>query len=233
MADMKAAAIASLCVVALTGCSHTNDVPDAPASSSSPAADVEFQEPDLRPVPDASEFDTVPSPLHATPSLARAQKAAEAGQTRLDGEQFALEVAHLVMDVRGDWDAEKAIDAVSSDGIDPQLKQFLIDDIDGQRAIGSGRSYGPGVDMWIRSRVEGSDAAPRKLDVEIAGVLLAKPFDLADWYRTRVDVVWQDERWQLVGYSSGGYGPESSANLTEAQQTAYLTGPGWRSIPAA
>lgn len=226
-------AIAALLVLALTGCStHGSDDSDGRVSPNSPTGESHAPEPDLTPLSEASSANVAPSPLHDTPSLGRAEDAAKAGHSRLDAEQFALETAHLIMDVRGDSNAQGTIESLSSDDLDPQVKQFLIQDIKDQRQIGTQRHYDIGIDMWIRSQVVGPASAPDRVNAEVAGILVAKPAQVSAWYRTRLDVAWQDDRWQLIGYSSGNYGPDTSANLTEAERADYLEGPGWRRLKA-
>ena len=61
---------------------------------------------------------------------------------------------------------------------------------------------------------------------------VSRPLGVRTWYRDRYDVVWESGRWRLLSYCGGVFGPDSDTNLTPAEQKTFLTGAGWRRIPA-
>lgn len=234
----RAAAVAA--VLALTGCSHQATSPDPLAGpiahgqvredlGSSPLPDPEYQ-----PLEGATVTTTVPTALGPRPVAAAVAAAATNGRTRADGEEYALQVAQVLTDSRSVQRGREVIDAVASPEMAPALRRFLIQDAASQRALGSDRSYDTSLEMWLRSRVaSGTSEAPTRIDVEVVGNLVSPPLAFHAWQLLRVDVLWEDDHWALVGYSGGRFGPHTATRMTPAQRRELLVGPGWRRIPPA
>ncbi|MCW2857893.1 MAG: hypothetical protein JWR52_3508 [Marmoricola sp.] len=194
--------------------------------------------PSLIPLPSTLQATTTPRPLTGQPSLVVAQNDAKAGRSRAAAEQFALEAAHLLTDVRPGLSGEEAVQSLASSSMPAATHAYLIQDMDDQHKMGLERHFDTGLDMWIRSLPEGPVSAPRRVTVELATNLAATlpggaPGGFHFWYRMRLVVIREDGRWRLDGWSGARSGPTSSAELTAAQQKAFLLGTGWRRIPAA
>lgn len=183
------------------------------------------------PMTDASDPGEVPPGLPAKPDQTQVADAARAGQSRADGERYALLVAQVLTDVRDDRPGHDVIQAVASPSMDAGLRAFLIQDASAQRGLHSGRHFDTSLEMWIRSAVTGPASTPGRVDLEVAGNITTAAFDYHAWLLQRVDVVWEGDHWALIGYSSGGFGPHTRQNLTAAERKAFLTGSGWRRVP--
>ncbi len=219
-------------VFALGGCGPSGERAEESNSSKPGDASSPSDAPQWRPLERASVSAQTPDGVSAKPSLKRAEAAAKSAKSRRDGEQFALEIAHLRADVRAPLDAQKAIQGLSSDAFARADELSLIQDMDGQRAMGSDRHYDTDLDMWIRSEVVGSESSPARINVEVVGNLVSEAFGVHSWYRNRFDVVWEDGHWQLAGYSGGTFGPDGSTNMTASERADFLPGDAWRRIPS-
>lgn len=184
------------------------------------------------PVNGQPDRDPPPRALRADPDPGRINTVAHQAHTRAGAEQFALLAAQLFTDARRSDPDPRALIALESSRMARPMRDFLAVDATDQRKSGLERHYDTKLDMWIRSEPVGPVSAPSRVNVEVAGNNVSVPLDFHAWYRDRYDVVWESGRWALIGYGGGVFGPDSSTNLTREQQKAFLTGPGWRRIPA-
>lgn len=153
-----------------------------------------------------------------------------AGRSRQHGEATARDIAKIVMDAPTDVTGEEFVTAMAALQLPAEVREYLIWDIDGQRAMRSARRYDLSVGGFYRSSIEGRDSSPTRVSLEIAAVVIAEGSDIRFWYATRWDVAWEDKAgWRLIDYSDGSIGPETNT-LTQAQQRKYLTGSGWRPL---
>lgn len=230
MSKRGLASVLTALVLVATGCSGESSPEHprtAPTRSHTPQPD-----PPWKPLQEADQVGGVPSAPPTSPSLPVAEELAE-GRSRLEGERFAVVVALLVTDVRHGLGGAEVMEAVAAASLPDEVHQYLVEDIDGQQAVGTERGVDTRLETWIRSRATGSEKEPDRLDVEIAVNMVSERLDLHSWYRQRFDVAWEDGRWGLVGYADGSSGPDGSANLTAAERREFLPGPGWRRIPPA
>lgn len=144
-----------------------------------------------------------------------------------------MAVAHLLSDVRYAINGEHAVSSVASRSLEPKVSTWLATERDDLQAAGVLRRYDTTLDMWIRSETVGPVSSPTRVNVEVVGNLASDPMQFQFWYSTRYDVVREGGAWRLLDYHNGKSGPDTSSNLTPAQQRKYLVGPGWRRIPAA
>ncbi len=215
-----------LAAVLCGGCD--GDVTTGPAgSSSTPLPELTYT-----PVHDADTVTAVPSPLAAEADLGEAVAASRGAPDRLSGEYFALQAAQVVMDVRKGAPGARVLDLIASPAMPDDVRRYLVEEIDGQRALGTRRSFDTSPGFWIKSRSIGPGDAPNRLETEIAGVMTSVPWSIRTWHRARYDVVREGGRWSLVNYAVGGLGPETSP-LTPAERREFLPGPGWRFVPPA
>ncbi|MCW2854550.1 MAG: hypothetical protein JWR52_165 [Marmoricola sp.] len=184
------------------------------------------------PVHGQHSVDPPPTALIDRPDPIQVNAVARFAHTRAGGEKFALLVAQLYSDARHTDPGPGALAAVLSPQMSRSVRDFLIFDARTQRKIGTERHYDTALDMWIRSEAIGSVAAPGRVNVEVAANSISRPLGAQSWYRDRYDVVWESGRWRLVSYGGGVLGPDSDRNLTPAEQKTFLTGVGWRRIPA-
>jgi hypothetical protein len=189
-------------------------------------------EPRWVPVRGQPSADPPPVALRGAPDPIRIDVAARFAHTRAGAETFALLVAQLYSDARHTDPGPGALEAVMSPGMARSVRDFLVHDVAAQRQLGTERHYDTELDMWIRSEAIGPAAAPARVNVEVAANSVSRPLGVQTWYRDRYDVVWESGRWQLVNYCGGELGPDSGANLTPTEQKTFLTGAGWRRIPA-
>jgi hypothetical protein len=216
------------CGLVAAGCGHH----PSPGSRPTPSSNIPLDGPSWHPVPGVPSVET-PRPLEGEPSLRKVDAAAAAGSSRLAGEQYALDVAHLLTDVRPGLLGADAVGEVAASTMKPATHAFLVQDMDNQHKIGLGRHFDTSLDMWIRSRPSGPLEAPDRIAVEIAGDLEGGYGTFHAWYRMRLDVTDVEGAWRLESWSGGRSGPGAPANLTAAEQREFLPGPGWRRIPAA
>ncbi len=174
----------------------------------------------------------LPPPLLPTPGPNRISEAARFAHTRAAGERFALLVAQLYSDARRSDPSPAALDAFLSPRMPEGIRRFLLSDVRAQRQLGTERHIDTTLEIWIRSQAVGTTAAPDRVNVEFASSSVSRPLGIQGWYRDRYDVVWESGRWQLISYSAGLFGPDTIHNLSTGEQKAFLTGPGWRRIPA-
>lgn len=185
------------------------------------------------PLESVSSSNATPAGIRGQPSLEEVENRSRAGGSRLDAEQFAVAVAHLLCDVRGPVDGEQAISAIASASLDPTIRTWLVTDRNDQRAAGTLRHYDTSLDLWIRSATVGPASSPERVNVEVVGNVASDPLHHRLWYSTRYDVVREGGAWRLLSYHNGRTGPHTSANLTAREQRQFLNGPGWRRLPAA
>lgn len=212
--------------------SSTASTGESTTSSDSSAASPDIDippEPTLVPVTAASDSTGNPSPMVENPTTAITRELSEAGPSRTDAESFALSFAQLQTDTRSPRDQPGMIDELVSGDVPSQLREFLLFDYETQRSLGTARYYDPEEEAWLRSEALGVDeAAPTRVNVELAGVLRSDPLKLRSGNKTRVDVIWEDDAWHVIDYSSfifeltQGNGPGSLSD--------HLDGPGWRQV---
>ncbi|MCW2785802.1 MAG: hypothetical protein JWP74_2319 [Marmoricola sp.] len=202
------------------------------AGPSAPRATRTQDDPPWVPVNGTVGTGPVPSALPARPDLIQIDAVAHHAHTRTGGEQFALLVAQLITDTRAADPGPGALSRVESARMPRSVRDYLLHDAKDQRQIRSERHYDTGLDIWIRSEAVGPSPDPRRVDVEVAANLVSRPLQVQDWYRDRFDVAWESGGWRLINYSAGLFGPSSTQNLTPAEQRSFLTGVGWRRIPA-
>ncbi|MCW2754673.1 MAG: hypothetical protein JWQ32_2084 [Marmoricola sp.] len=184
------------------------------------------------PVHGQPSSDPAPAALVDKPDPFQVDVVARSAHTRAAGEAFALRIAQLYSDARRADPGSAALAAVFSRHISASVRDFLISDARRQRQLRTERHVDTGLEMWIRSEVIGESSAPDRVNVEVAANSVSRPLRARSWYRDRYDVVWESGRWRLFSYCGGVLGPDSDRNLTPAEQKTFLTGVGWRRIPA-
>lgn len=225
--------IALVALVAV-GCSDSDPLvePTPFASATTPAAEPPPESRPWTPLTTAAPADRNPMGLSGRPSLAAGSDAAEGDGDRVAGERFALVAAHLILDVRPELRGQDVMNTLASSSLDPDVRSYLEADIDLQQRAGTQRSIDTGRELWFRSEVVGSEAAPKRLNVQLLCVVNSVPLQFSSWIGLRIDVARGSGRWELVGYSDGAPSPRGDSVLTPMEQRKYLTGPGWRRIPA-
>jgi hypothetical protein len=234
MSRSKVAASLLVVALAVSGCAH--------GSASHPPGQrsrVPLDNPSTSPLITAPDATTTPRALTGQPSLPVVEEDASSGGSRAAAEQYALDVVHLLTDVRPGIDGGVALGRIASTTMTAATRAFLVQDMDIQHESRLGRHFDTSLDMWIRSHPQGPADAPTRVAVEVAGNLAAAwggsetGGGFHAWVRMRLDVVREHDEWHLDGFSAGPIGVHTSRNLTAAQQRDFLTGPGWRRIPAA
>lgn len=226
------ALVMSLCLVSACGGRDAagTDVGQRPASE---APFPTIGNPEWRPVENADVVEGVPQPLAAEPGRERVLRARAGGSGRLAGEQFAAETAQLLTDSRQRRSGVETLALVADSDLPEAVRAYLINEIDSAVAGGIGRHVDTTAGLWIRSRATGEPAEPTKLEVEIAAVRASKPLAHSAWYRERFDVARHDDRWSLVDYSGGVFGPRGAVELSPEEHREFLSGDGWRFVPPA
>ena len=184
------------------------------------------------PLTDASTSSETPAPMVEDPALGHTAELADSAQTRTDAESFALSFAQLQLDTREGRDQAAAVDALASGQLPALVRQFLLEDFADQRAIGTLSHYDPEGEAWLRSQVIGDPAAPERVNVQVAAVIVAEPLDIWGWNTTRVDVVWEDGAWRVADYASSVLGPVNPDQQPKPLK-AFLEGDAWRQVQPA
>ncbi|KQY58585.1 hypothetical protein ASD11_02705 [Aeromicrobium sp. Root495] len=145
-------------------------------------------------------------------------------------ESFALHVVNFYADVRPELADEAILDKIGAASLRDFVRRFIVQDKAQQRQIGTQRHVDTSVPMWLRSVAEGPQSRPRKVSVEVAANGVAPGIPYRTWFKTRVDVVWEQGRWKLADLSSSVVGPDSGKVMSAQERREYLTGEGWREI---
>ncbi len=216
--------VAGVLVLGCAGCGGGSE--GAPSAEFTPFADVTWQ-----PVENADPVIGVnPSPLRERADLAAAVAARAGARDRQSAESFAVQAAQVLTDDRHGVSGNQVLGAIASERLPANVRRYLTHDVDSMQASGLERHLDPAAGVWIRSRLVGSTAAPSRVEVEIAAVILSERWTFRKWYRTRYDVAWENNRWSLVGFSDGSFGP-TTVPLTPAERRDFLPGTGWRHVP--
>lgn len=218
----------------LAGCSGS-PAPEVRASSTpSKSAD---QQPDLnytskwKPLDSGSPGGDVVKPFLVQPNLDQIGYS-KGDRSRAGAERFAVLVATTYIDARKNGpDPEEFMRNVTTKDFPAPVRDHLIDDMNLQRR-GTLRHFDDRSQGWLRSTVIGDQAAPKRVNIEVAGYVISEPFDVHSWYRTRYDIVWQSGGWAMADFSDGKFGPDDT-KVSSASEANKLWGPGWRLIPAA
>lgn len=198
--------------------------PGSPAASAAPL-------PNLESVDTATTSKTAPDALPNAPDADDVVTSAQAPNSRLAGETFALKLSQLVIDVRDDIDIKKVVAEIASDELPNEEQDALVYEVTSQHASGLGRRWKTEEPMWIRSVTEGPANTPRRVNVEIAGVLAVGDPDYVGWNKIRIDVVRESDSWRLIKLSASPFRPDDlSVNRATVKLGDYLEGPGWREI---
>ncbi|MCW2756021.1 MAG: hypothetical protein JWQ32_3432 [Marmoricola sp.] len=235
MTGTRSAAVLLSVLLVVSGCAAGGGTA---SSGTPPPTHTPRDPPSLIPLPSTLEATTTPRPLTGQPSLVVVQSDANAGRSRAAAEQFALEAAHILTDVRPGLSGAEVVQSLASSSMPAATRAYLVQDLDDQHKMGLERHFDTGLDMWIRSMPEGPVSAPRRVTVELATNVAATlpggaPGAFHFWYRMRLVVIREDGRWRLDAWSGARSGPTSSAELTPAQRKDFLLGTGWRRIPPA
>lgn len=227
---MKWVLAAMVAVVLLGACSQQDErAQDEPTSKRPELLDA----PSWRPLSSGDIPTREPTAVSGRPSIDRTEEVAERGSDRTSGEQFALAAVHLILDVRPELSGADVVRAIASPSLDPEVRAYLVDDVDGQQAVGTKRQIDTGLSTWIRSQSFGESTETPQVRVEIVCNVRSDPMRYSSWSGTRVDVTLEDGRWRVVTYSEGGPVVTSGAELTRSERRHLLTGSGWRRIPPA
>lgn len=219
--------LAVLVVVALgcAGCGR-GDAQDGPAGTFTPVPGLTWH-----PVEGADPVvDETPEPLALRADLDAAVAARSGTRVRVSAESFAVQVAQVLIDVRHGVSGNEVLARIASDDLPDEVRRYLAQDVDSIQQSRLERHLDPAAGAWIRSRLVGPADAPIRVETELAAVMVSEPIGFRKWYRTRYDVVWEDGRWSLIGFSDGSFGPKT-APLTPAERRDFLPGPGWRFVP--
>ncbi|MCX6406614.1 MAG: hypothetical protein NTV28_06830 [Propionibacteriales bacterium] len=199
-------------------------------STARPTEGEPFENPEWKPLDRGTPASRDPAPLSGAPSKKQLTATSQAGPTRSDAEEFALQFANFYLDVRPELNDEDIVDEFGARTIDPKVKTFIIEEKRGQRELGTGRKFDTSVPMWIRSLPDGPDEAPERVAVEIAGNGVAPGLDFRTWLKIRVDVVRTSSGWRVESLSTATDGPMSVKVLDADERRSYLTGAGWREL---
>ena len=145
-------------------------------------------------------------------------------------ESFALRVVSFYADVRPKLADEAILDEIGATSLKDSVRRFIVQEKALQRQIGTRRHLDTSVPMWLRSVADGPRSSPSKVSVEVAANGVAPGIPYRTWFKTRVDVVWEQGRWKLAALSSSVGGPDSVKVMSAQERRAYLTGEGWREL---
>lgn len=224
-----------LMLVVLSGCLADRE-PTTAATRSAPTEtysgpDLDYES-EWKPLSGDSPGGSSAEPLVENADLPRIRAAAKADRSRKGAETFAVLVAMTYIESREKSPKpEVFIDAVTAPEFPAPKRDHLIDDMKLQRQ-GTMRHFSSDSGGWLRSIVSGSQDAPHRVNVEVAGFLTSVPLDVESWYRTRYDVVWGKDGWRLIDFADGKFGPDDHPKMTKGE-TEDEWGPGWREIPPA
>lgn len=156
------------------------------------------------------------------------------GRQRVDGEKAARDIAKLLLDSRSSMSGEDVLGLISSSNLSSTTRASLIWDYDRSRGANLQRHCEPAAGAYARSSYEGSASQPTRVSFNFACFLSSDPLKFGSWYVTSYDVVPSPGgAWQLAeaGFGKAPIGwPPNRMNMTAAEKSRLLVGPGWRRL---
>jgi hypothetical protein len=154
------------------------------------------------------------------------------GRQRVDGEKAARDIAKLLLDSRTRMSGQEVLGLISSPALPGTTRALLINDYDRMRDAHVQRHCEPAAGAYARTSFEGAASQPTRVSLNFACFVRSDPMNFGFWYITSYDVVPSlSGGWQLAeaGFGKAPIGTPSM-NMTAAEKSQLLVGPGWRRL---
>lgn len=156
------------------------------------------------------------------------------GRQRVDDEKAARDIAKLLLDSRSSMSGEEVLGPISSPTLPATTRALLIADYDRARGANMRRHCEPAAGAYARSSYEDSASQPTRVSFNFACFETSDQMKFGTWYITSYDVEpSQSGGWQLAeaGFTGTPIGwPPMGMNMTAAEKSKLLVGPGWRRL---
>lgn len=228
---MKSIRVALILTLALpvVGCTSSEDAPGSIPTTGLTALPSESP---WEPLASGQPSQGNPTPLSGRPSEKDLRRASRGNPSRVAAEEFALQLANFYIDVRPRLQDQVVLEKFITSDFSRTDERYTVQEKSLLRAGPIDRHYDPSVRMWIRSSATGPSAAPTRVEVEMAGNVLAPQLDHSAWFKVRVDAVRVNGAWQASTLNSAVTGPDNVGDLSPAERRELLTGGGWRHLDA-
>ena len=177
---------------------------------------------------DGQPADRNPPALSIDARLGSVQNDVSRTRTRIAGEEFGLNAARLLTDVRSDASPKDVVEVLFDPAVPEARRVYAYQQLNDQEQLG--RTVDVRQEQWIRSSFDDVDR-PTTGQVEVAMSVPAPALQFTSWDTVLIDLKWSEGRWVVTNFGNGRSGPKDGKSLDTPQRRDFLEGAGWRRLP--